>query len=511
MKYAILALAVAGASHTAAAGVPAWCKSAPPTRSALADDLKSPDPITAVSAIALFSCDASRESDAIRHDIDAIRAAWSKKLGLADADWVEAVQWAVTSHSLDPYLELSTKNLATLTPSDQFIAIAQEFKNDAHYAISDPLYVADALDAHLTETGRLAFLQWCFTKDDDGARWAICQADFDAFDVNKLYRELAGDASHAGPTRFWMRVHGYAATQQIADVKARAAKLVAKDDAWKTLWDAAAAARADWKAAVGGNAALLALAESTDSGVLLHSRKVLDGCEAKTAAAVRDAAATLPASAFRGMHDDGADPFKGFIYKAGPLLANTPAVDVALIAYIECQPKAGLSVTMSQYVAGIPGYRGPRSAALGAVMAANPKFDDARTNVHAPGFGPRPYRHEGGAAGSAGGVAKTVKPGSIALEKTMIKTEDCVAEHDTNRIARITDRVEYVKVCDKTATVTHDVTWDDFTMEPGAEALVKPGNVFSATYGTRDGSAVIAVWPSKTALLPSSVLGAKLK
>jgi hypothetical protein len=122
---------------------------------------------------------------------------------------------------------------------------------------------------------------------------------------------------------------------------------------------------------------------------------------------------------------------------------------------------------------------------------------------------------------SAGGVVKGVKPGAgkdkgktvVNLEKTTRKQEDCVKEHTTNRIIGIRDSgaVDYERICDKTAIVTHDTTWEDFTVTDESAKQLKSGLLFSSTYGAHLDADVIALWPNKDAKLPSVVLGAKLK
>ena len=127
---------------------------------------------------------------------------------------------------------------------------------------------------------------------------------------------------------------------------------------------------------------------------------------------------------------------------------------------------------------------------------------------------------------SAGGVVKSLaaakgkrgdKAGkpvtAVTLEKTLIKQEDCVKEHRGNHVARIdsTGHVDYESICDKTAIVTHDHTWANFTSRlPDHAKWLKPGVVFSASYGSEGGD-VLAVWSSKNATVPAMVLGGNLK
>src|SRR5512146_1792247 len=133
------------AASVASAGSPAWCGSARfEFTGADMRDLSSKDPKIVISGIARALCSASAEIDAHRGEIDQARAAWARKLGMNETDWADAVAYAGdTYHSRK--LELSAKGLAALTPIDQYIAISEAFKDTAGYAMTDQLYVADAL------------------------------------------------------------------------------------------------------------------------------------------------------------------------------------------------------------------------------------------------------------------------------------------------------------------------------------------------------------------------------
>jgi hypothetical protein len=270
----------------------------------------------------------------------------------------------------------------------------------------------------------------------------------------------------------------------------------------------------------GADAAGLELALAMDSAVFFHSRKAFDGCQQKTRAALEKAVSTIPAKSFKAMHDVRDNPFHGFAFAAGPLLANTPAVNLAAIAFVDCQKETPIGDFLAEAIQRVPGVRGPRSQALGAVMGETFQFDDTNAEkLSYVDFSLRPYARSGGAPGSAGGVARTIKPGkesaTVAIEKTFVMQEDCVKSHPSNRAARVTFsgntwNVERESICDKTAMRKHDLTWGDFEILPAQAKLLKPGVVFSTTYGQKVGE-VLAVWPSKSATVPSSVLGAPLQ
>src|SRR5207237_3443880 len=126
----------------------------------------------------------------------------------------------------------------------------------------------------------------------------------------------------------------------------------------KKIYDTAAKGRADWATGPGANKALLDLVQTLDSAVFFHSRKLYAGCEGKTAAALATAVSKLPAKTFKAMHDVRDAPERGFASKAGPVLVNNAEVNLAAIAYAECQPKTGIGDFLASYLQEVPGQRG---------------------------------------------------------------------------------------------------------------------------------------------------------
>jgi hypothetical protein len=317
----------------------------------------------------------------------------------------------------------------------------------------------------------------------------------------------------------WLRLHALGIPEAIKAVTAEKAKFIKKDDTWQKVFDIGTKARADWAKTIGANTKLLDLAIQMDSAAFGHSRKLLDGCEPKTEAALAAAIATVPTKAFTGMHDDREMRKPGFAESAGPMLANIPEVYVAATAWVECHGHTATSDYLSTYLQRVPGSRGPRSAALGAIMGAEPdlKFDDTKASrLDFPRWGGRPAERSGGAIMSSGGVVKSVKKQKdhlmVALESTSIVQEDCVKEHRTNHVAQVRSdgSVDYELICDKTQMVKHDNTWPDFKANLAYEKVLKPGVMFSALY--LDGLAdIVATWPNKSAKTPTWVLGGTVK
>jgi hypothetical protein len=113
-------------------------------------------------------------------------------------------------------------------------------------------------------------------------------------------------------------------------------------------------------------------------------------------------------------------------------------------------------------------------------------------------------------------VATTKLVGDIVhvdLEKSLVKRMECTKSHTTNRISRIlpNGNVEYESICDQSGLVTHDTTWGSFKIRKDDAPLLKKGVMFSSMSNGDKGAEVVAIWPSKTAELPSMVLGATVK
>lgn len=512
------AIAWTALARTASAGVPPWCHGAsfPIGEYELQQLSDKSDPERLVEVLAEASCSTSDVAKAHAPEIAAARAAWGKKYGLAEDDWAEVIAYDQDHDQRFFHGELSTRDITRFTPVDQFALIAKGFGDSS--VNPDPLYYADVLDGSLSEAGRVAFLDWCMQStyggDHDVAKWAVCQGDIDKLDLGKLFAELHADP-HDGSSKFFIRLRGVELQDQLKDYAAAKAKLIQQDDTYAQIFAVAAKGRAEWAKTIGTDRELLELVLEMDAAHGFQSRKLFAGCEARTSKALADAVSKLPARAFANMHDDRDDPYRGFAEQARDVLAKSPEVSLAAIAYNLCQHDA-LASYVGGIVAGTPTARGPRDWALTAIMSTPFKFDDmSKTALHYPSLDDRPY-HGDTQAGSAGGVVKSIKVAGdqaiVALQQTSQQQEDCVKEHHTGRVTRVRGdgTLEYEVVCDQWAAVTHDTTWADFQLDAAAARSLRPGMVFTATFGS-DHAGVIATWPSRTAKLPNAVLGGKVR
>jgi len=521
---AIGALAFVAATEPAVAGVPAWCKGAS-FGSAGYDlkDLSATDPREVVIAFAKATCTPTPEAEAGRAEIEKARQAWTKKLRMTEDDWADAVVYANSDYRSEK-LEFSTKDLAAFTPLDQYKALTDGFpRPGGNPPFREPFYLADAFEGRLSEVGRFAFIMECLSLGSQSVSsipsvtWALCQVDIDRFDPVKFSEQVRSDTAHAGALRMSMRLRALELPAKLKEHAAEVQKLFAKDEAYKKVFDVVVKARTEWASEVGSNTKLIDLALAMDSGALSQSRKAFDGCEDKTATALTAEISKVPAKSFAGMKDVRMDPYAGFAAGAGPMLMKIPAVSLASMPYILCHSKSAIADFLAAYLQDTPGYRGPRTAAITKVMAEKIALDDMNAKIEYPPFGSRPYARSHGSIGSAGGVVATAKVVddvvNVDLEKTLIKRMECIKSHSTNRISRILPdgKIEYESICDQSGLVTHDTTWGTFKIRKDYAPLLKKGVMFSSV-GTNDkGSEVVALWASKSAELPSMVLGAAVK
>jgi hypothetical protein len=511
-----LFLSLGGIAHAAA---PAWCGGKTFQVSNVQSSFNLPRLDDQVKAIAKWSCATNADAEAARPTVDAKRRDMSQKLHMSEADWADGVAFIDNHDGNYPQIALSTKVLAQYTALDQYIAISKGV--DQGNVKVDPLYVIDALDGQLSEWGRVAFVERCLEDGVDSqhaAAWAVCQADVDKLDQAKLAAQLRGDTAHDAGTKMVMRLRAYNLGERLAKAAQQRAQLFAQDAEYKKVFDVATQARAAWSKGVGADAELLGLVQAMDSATFAGSRKQMEGCEAKTEDALVKAVAAIPAKAFSGVGDDRDNPYKGFAYKAGPILLQSPAVSLAANAYAQCHKGSARAKFLSKALMSLPGYRGPRAAALGALLNTKFAFDDVNApKLRFPDFASgRPYTNRESDAKSAGGVVASVsvQPDGavVALKKTSIKIMRCVKSHFTGRVARITasGTIEYEEICDKEEPATLDTTWSDFKVAPSDAPMLKAGMKFSSTNGQKFDE-VLAVWPTKDATTPSMVLGAKLK
>jgi hypothetical protein len=481
---------------------------------------------TVLATFVAASCAPTPEVEANRAQIESARQAWTKRLGMVEADWSDVVAYVAAPGDDSIKIKASTDALSAATPMDQFAIIQKAGElTSGEYAKIDRFYATDMFEASLSQLGRFAFLTTtCLDTDRTEVNsagllgtevpWAVCQADVDRFDLAKFLAEVRAETAHDGAARMKLRVAAFDLPKRIATHAAAVQQMLKRDDANKKLFEVAANARSEWSSGIGKNTKLLDLVLAMESARLAQSRKQLDGCGDKTAAALAEAVSTMPANALAGLHDERGSPVTGFASKAGLVLVRSPAVNLAAIAYVQCTPESGTSEFLRDSLGNGPALRGPRSAALSAIKGTKLVYDKVGAELRYPSIQPYGGGYPDGklATTSWGGpIAKVVRKGdmlAVDLEKNLVKQEQCLKSHSTGRVARVRDdgSVEYERVCDKSGVVVLDETGKGLPVAATHASWLKPGVVFSA-----HDTDVIAVWPSKTAKAPSMILGGAVK
>jgi hypothetical protein len=499
------------AASSASAGAAAWCKGAKTDEADLLR-LNTKEARDIVLAYVNVECAPTPEVEAHRAEIEAGRAAWTKKLGMVEADWADAVAWSQKNHD-DLKADLSTKKLVDMTPIDQYAVMFNA--EDSSSGDFDAVYLGDVFDTKLSEVGRLEVLHSCLKRHSEGGSeviWAACAQDIASFDLQKFATELRADTAHKGDIKQKLRILAYNMSNQLKDHEKEVKELMASDPAWKKLFELGAQARGEWAAIAAKNAEYLALASELESAQIAQSRAMFEGCDAKTYAALGKAVGELKADAFKKMFDVRMDPYKGFGYQATPVAVKTPSVFLASIAVALCNQRPGLAGLLGSALEAVPSMRGPRNYAVGKMEFSGIQLDKVgakieKTSLH------RPYssRQAAGYMRSIGAPIKSIKKKDGKLEITptalMVKREECVKEHTTNHIDRVVNgEFRYEIQCDKSAMVMHDEAWLPFSIDAKYERLVKPGMLISVA--DQD---VIAIWPSANATKPSWLLAGPVK
>lgn len=528
MKKAIIGSLAALLCHvgTASAGVPAWCKEADPSLSFDMKDLSSQNIEMVVRTLAAATCKPTPESSAAAAQIEASRQAWGKKLLMNDADWADVIAYINASGNPDE-LQLSVKDVAAMTPLDQYKII---WDSQGGSSRDNTDYFADMFEPNLSEVGRFANLRSCVNyvpSWNAAVTYAQCQGDIDAFDRNKFAAQLRSDTAHPGANKMKLRFDLYALPKALKEHDARVKAIWAKDAAYKKLWDAAAKGRADWTAHM-PDKDMIALAARMDSAYLYKSRKMLEGCEAPTEAALNKAIGDkVPASMFKDIKKDRPEAkydyydrskeierrAHNFGMTVAPALADIPELMFAIGPYIECH---GKDDQRGYFLRGLlklsPGFRGPRRAAYNAMLRATIQLDDMNAKIDYFGFDQLFSDAEMNGVGTTGGVVSSVKEVDGALvvsfAKEKMKAEDCIKMHQTNKVTRVNSdgSYSYELICDKYGMVEYDNTPADQRVSAVYKPLLKKGVQFTAS-----GLAVIAIWPNKDAKLPSHILGVAVK
>ena len=506
---ASMLIAVLGvAAHTqVAAAAPAWCDSAAMKKvnswtAGGMDEVGSKDPLRAFPALVAQTCNPDRDADP--KQVDAARASWSTRLDLTEADWADLAAWVALSQGERNGLNLKyfgTKlALSAHDPLDQFAAIAY-----TKYSAGDAHYLTDVLDTRLSEAGRLAYIRTCLDSRKP-AEWAMCNDDILALDAKKLSAEIRSNKTRPAHERAMVRIVFEQMRPRIAERAAAVKELQAEEPGYAKLFEIASAARKSHRIP----AETLSVALAMDDAAVTNSNKAYAGCDDKTWPVLKAAIAAIPASKFANLKDE---PGNTFLDNVANVLVNDPAASVAAGAHVICHSADAdaLVQALAENMARWAGYRGPRNAALTAMMAANVELDQRGAQVEWPTI--RRFGSVSGETimfagrGAVSGFKADGDKATVEFVKKLRKETVCTDWKDTNRVIAISPSGTFIYdyICTKHGTITKNDAPAPQKVHARYAEGVKVGTTVSVTTGV-----VAAVW-AKGAAAPSFVLGVPVK
>lgn len=496
-----------------AAAAPAWCKGGPNKPHYNAKQMFSEtDPDRALDAIVAASCYPDDEIAPLTKQIEKLRATWSKRLGLTEADWEDAAEFAHLPRHLrgDTRIAVTNRQAAwsAYSPLDQYGAL-----NDADIGSVDAAYLADAFGAKLTQLGRLGYVADCLesSSTDPAVAWAMCATDAAALDAGKIAAEIRADTTHSAADRMTARMAAYELLaiklpKYQADVKA----LTEKDPAYAKMFSLGRDAHAQWAKV---DARWVALADALDDARVTGSRKASAGCTAKTWEAWKTVIAATPAKRLATIH---AQPGNNFAQQLVGMLIAEPDGYLAALTLNECAKLEGkedyLSNAIGYALVKWPGFRGPRTGTQTAILTAGLQLDDRGATIEYPELKRDWISGDGNVGNFALGAIASIKldgeRATVTFVKQKVTQKRCTKGHYTNRISQImTDgTVVYYYQCDAEVTETIEVAPSP-PVYVGARyvAGLKPGMSVSVT----ENVAVVAYPKGKT--VPSIVTGVEVK
>ena len=465
------------------------------------------------------SCMNNGEDNAKFHtQLAAARARWAKRLHMSDADWADAAAWIRQPQSERWQHDLAPKDHASyseLGPIDQYARLS-------HMSwLGAGSYLADALGPKLTEAGRVAYLQNCLRdkyagpgKDTGGpAAWALCWGDADALDLDKLGAELRADTAHDGFDKMTVRIAAWKASQLVAQ---RRTQLDKSDPVYKQLIEIAAKARKSWSA----SPELLALVGALDDAKAKQSRSLhVDGCAEKARSALAAQVTALPSSVFADMPmaPKKGDENKRFETAQNKLVAavtSTPDGYLAALAVALCASDGDateLAHAIERAIDEAPALRGPRGAALAAMLASKLEPDARDEKVEYPKGGHEVKLAEvNDKVWSKGVIAKVTRKGDVVhveySGKNLVGTI-CTSTRSTNHVRGVRDdgQLQYDQECDAHETTHYNNAPKPIDVPIADGAALKPGMAVQYADG------VMMAWAKPGDARPVVALGVAIK
>lgn len=512
-----------GMAGTAAAGraKAAWCNHDLSSSSVQMQSLKGTDARQDLDVIATAQCNPGDVADKDWPAIDAAYRNYSTRLGLDAAAWADVADWLASD---DPYhwpnLKIEGKQTSKLDPMEQLVGI--ETNTAGGKTQVDPEYFLDSLGPKVSETARAYYISKCI-KNSNPTAWAVCQGDIDVLDGKKLFAEMNAATTHKGRDRMYVRLVLDEVKRALPAHAAKVKELTA-DPAWAEYFKLAKQQRADWDARWKAGGDLLALADEMDAALVDPSGHA-GSCVARSWAAVKAAAAKIPAKSFTLFRPEK-EELMMFVNDARAtipgVLMNTPEGYLAGNAYAICwsiqphdsdnrRPKDGLAEAIEDMGWQWRGFRGPRNGVEQEIFnsEAMPKAGaPSLLMLFRPWFEQRSHHDSNGASGIV--TAVKVKGSKVTFEFQKKKHQEYVSLNcrNTNHVQAIRDNGEvvYDQICADSKLITTMDGPDPYSVSAENAKGVKPGMYIFAT-----GDFLFFAWKDAKLGVPAIVLGQPAK
>ncbi|MBA3462215.1 MAG: hypothetical protein H0T46_19800 [Deltaproteobacteria bacterium] len=494
---------------------PPWCAKAEGRLDSNAKEaFTSKDARWAVFYLVGSYCKPDSEAKSMAKELESAKKKWSAKLDMQEQDWADAAEWASMDQGSRMNRDLKhdkKRAWSSLTPGQQFALIDFDFNEDG------PAYAADALGAKLSEVGRFAYIQKCIKASDNqqAASWAMCQPDIDAFDKKKFSEQLRVDTGITGAERMEIRLRYEGFADELKQHAEEVKKLQAKDGGYATMFKTAAQGYADF-AKVDPTA--IALMADMDDARVTNSRKAFEGCSARAWPAWKKAVSALPAKKFANFKREPGD--ENEIVQALGVILGDPAGYLTSVSLYICEGVGAAERGNMDYLVKAagnsasrwPGFRGPRRAALTAMMLNGVTLDDRDARIDYPtvhhDWMSQNMSSGGGGRGVVAKVAIKGEKATVTVKKEFEKQQQCQSWKSSNKIVQITSSgsLIYESWCTSSKSVTVDRSFDPQTVKARYVEGLKPGMVFT---NTEDVAGV--VYAKNGAKEPVSICSAPVK
>lgn len=500
---------------TAASAAPPWCKGGRSTEKPIYD-LKTmfteTDAHRSLLNLIAATCYPDDDLASYGKQVEATRVAWSKKLQLTDADWVEVNEWAHLSRAergQDTFFMTDRKAAwSSYGPLDQFALLG-----NANTAQVDGGYMADAIGEKLTQLGRLGYVRFCMerTKQDDGpVALAMCAADIAALDMTKIVAEINADKSHDTADRITARLVAYETITEVPQLTAQIAALKKKDDAYAKMFELGEAATKQWRTV---DPKLVQLVSDLDDAHVTGSRKASKDCMPRALEAWTGAVQALGAKPYEGIRSEAGNEF---MPQMVAIVVKQPNGYLAALALNVCANLEKKDDALTRLIGAAlvrwPGFRGPRTGTQTAIYTAGLELDQRDQAIDYPEL-KREFIDGDPNTGTFGfGTVLSVKAAgdkaTITFKKEKVKQTRCVKGHYTNQISQILNgTVHYYYVCDKEVKEVVEVPPSPpIKVIARYAADLKPGMVIRVS-----DDVVPVAYANKNSTTPVIVAGVKVK